>query len=160
MPDTNYDQNRRAKEGLVSEAESLVSAVDLKAAKRRYQELRDQWRAVGSAGGSGRDLNERFRSAGNRLYEAANREWRGKQWKYVDQVEVRIREHENVIARLESTRADLMNRQRNVKPGYRELELIAHYDRRIHELDDVIIRRKQWLSEDIDKVRDARGRLS
>lgn len=160
MPDRNYDQNRRAKEGLVREAESLASAVDLKAAKRRYQELRDQWRDIGSAGSSGRELNERFHSAGNRLYEAAGREWREKQWKYVEQVEARIREHENVIAKLESTRGELMNRQRNVKPGHRELELIAHYDRRIHELDDVIMQRKQWLSEDIHKARDARGRLS
>jgi hypothetical protein len=160
MPNENYDQNRRTKEDLIREAESLSSAVDLKAAKRRHQELRDRWREVGPTGAVGRELSQRFRAAGDHLYEAASREWREKQWKYVEQVEARIREHETVIARLESTRGELMNRQRNVKPGNRELELISHYDRRIHELDDAILQRKQWLSEDVHKARDARGRLS
>jgi hypothetical protein len=98
-------------------------------------------------------------AAKDALYEAAQAEWRERQWAYVQKVELHIARHREVIANLESLRADLMNRQRNVMPGRRELELIQHYDGRIREIEAAIAQRHGWLDEDVGKLRDARSRL-
>ena len=67
------EENRRRKEALVAEAEALVPSEDLAAACRRIRELQAEWKTVGPAPRAVRtELWERFRAAGNAVFEKAN----------------------------------------------------------------------------------------
>ena len=67
------EENRRLKEALVVEAESLVPSEDLGAACRRIRELQAQWKTIGAPPKAVRtELWDRFRAAGNAVFEKAN----------------------------------------------------------------------------------------
>lgn len=151
--------NGSAKEHLVARARRLRSYDDYKTAKEEFRSLMDDWKATSHAGDREEALWRDFMAAKDALYEAAQAQWRERQWTYVQKVELRISRHQDVIARLGALRSDLMNRRHNVMPGRRELELIEHYDGRIAELDAAIDQRHRWLDEDVQKLSEAKSRL-
>jgi hypothetical protein len=151
--------NGGAKEQLVTSARRLRTHGDYKAAKGEFRDLMDQWKTIGHAGDREEALWRDFQAAKDALYDAAQAQWRERQWAYVQKVEQRIARHREVIANMESLRSDLMNRRHNVMPGRRELELIEHYDGRIREIEGVITERHGWLNEDVRKLQEAQSRL-
>ncbi len=157
--DRKLSANGSAKEQLVARARRLRSHDDYRAAKEEFRSLMGDWKATGHAGDREELLWRDFMAAKDALYEAAQAQWRERQWAYVQKVELRISRHQDVIARLGSLRSDLMNRRHNVMPGRRELELVEHYDGRIAELDAAIDQRHGWLDEDVQKLLEAKSRL-
>ncbi|MEN6631503.1 MAG: DUF349 domain-containing protein [Candidatus Polarisedimenticolia bacterium] len=72
------EENRRRKEALVAEAEALVPSEDLAAACRRIRELQAEWKTIGAPPKAVRtELWDRFRAAGNAVFEKANEQGAG-----------------------------------------------------------------------------------
>mgnify|MGYP003584889790 CR=1 FL=1 len=72
------EENRRRKEALVAEAEALVPSEDLAAACRRIRELQAEWKTIGAPPKAVRtELWDRFRAAGNAVFEKSNEQGAG-----------------------------------------------------------------------------------
>ncbi len=74
------DQNRAAKEGLVSQAESLAHSSDLRSASDQMRKLGVEWKRIGPCERSDNDrLWSRFNQARNRLNERKKQEFEKRQ---------------------------------------------------------------------------------
>jgi hypothetical protein len=75
--DAEQAANKRAKESLIAEAETLDPRVDLKTAQSRLREIQDRYDAIGHVPREAvRPLDTRMRAAEQRVRDAVDTEWR------------------------------------------------------------------------------------
>lgn len=159
--------NAEAQEQLCQEAEALVEAEDLKAATDRIKELQGEWKKVGPAPrDQAKGLWDRFRAAGNRVFERAHSEYESRQTEWKTRLgENLTRRREQATRLAESIEHDKGNIARwqenlnNLRPGPREEEIRSSLEAKIEDVSSRIAVKQQRLAELEDSVRDIEQKL-
>ena len=161
------EHNAAAKESVCEEAERLVYAGDLRAAKERVKELQDQWKAIGHAPKDRADeLWSRFRSACDAVF-AAEREERERlkaEWRQrsLETLERKSQQAERLRESIEHDEGNISRWQDtiyNLNPGGRADEIRDSLESRIRDVEDKIATKRVRLEELEAAIRDIQGRL-
>lgn len=161
------ERNLREKERLCSIAESLAHSSDLRAAIQRVKGLQAAWKMIGHVPREDTDaLWERFRSACDHVFEAANAERQRRQeerQKGLQEAYERKREQaerlSDSIAHDEENIARWQSTLYNLRPGGRADEIRDSLESKIDDVERRIAEKRARLNELEDSIADIRSKL-
>ncbi|MGH8869317.1 MAG: DUF349 domain-containing protein [Actinomycetes bacterium] len=114
--DAHQHENKKAKEALCGEAESLLPVTDARAAQQALRRIREQWAAIGHVPRADiAGLEARIRKVEQAVSEASDKQWRRSNPESLARAEA-------TVAQLEQGLADLHQRAEKARAAGRENE--------------------------------------
>jgi hypothetical protein len=160
--------NKAAKERLVSRMSALASAADYRAAKDEARALNDKWRAAGPCekGDNDRLWND-FRSAKDRLFEAAKRdaerrngERKQRAWERVSRLEDQLRNTESALYRSQESYSRALSARSPSMNNPNWSSIVRNQQDRQSSARAKIVALEQRKSDLISKLIDARSQAN